>query len=97
MTKKYFIYNNCNIFCNTLSMSTTLISARLNNEVSNLLNQIAMKNNKSKSKIIEEAIRIYNENEIKKNIVYSYKNLWNNKESMELTEIWTQDFLLSYN
>ncbi len=78
-------------------MTTTLISARLNNEVTNLLNQIAKKNNKSKSKIIEEAIRNYNENEIKKSIISSYKNLWKDKESLELTEIWTSDFLATYN
>lgn len=77
-------------------MTTTLISARLNDEVSNLLNQIAIKNKKSKSKIIEEAIKNYNESEVKRSIVSSYKNLWKDKESLELSEMWTQDFLATY-
>ena len=78
-------------------MTTMTISTRLSKESIVLLDKLAKKNQKTKSKIIEDSLRIYYENEIKKNIISSYSNIWEDNESRELSEIWMNDFLLSYN
>ena len=78
-------------------MTTMTISTRLSKESIVLLDKLAKKNQKTKSKIIEDSLRIYYENEIKKNIISSYSMIGEDNESRELSEIWINDFLLSYN
>lgn len=78
-------------------MATITISTRLSEESIKLLDKLARKNQKTKSKIIEDSLKIYYENEMKKNIISSYSNIWKDDESIELTETWVNDFLLSYN
>ncbi|MCK9272634.1 ribbon-helix-helix protein, CopG family [Candidatus Gracilibacteria bacterium] len=78
-------------------MATITISTRLSEESIKLLDKLARKNQKTKSKIIEDSLKIYYENEMKKNIISSYSNIGKDDESIELTETGVNDFLLSYN
>jgi len=56
-------------------MATITISTRLSEESIKLLDKLARKNQKTKSKIIEDSLKIYYENEMKKNIISSYSNI----------------------
>lgn len=77
-------------------MSNITISTRLPIELIKLLNLVSKKTWKSKSKIFEEAFKMYHENEIKKNIINSYSNIAKDKEITNLSWTWLDDFLLSY-
>ncbi len=50
----------------------------------------------AKNKILEDALELYKRAKISKMIKESYKWLANDKENIELAEMWLEDFNLAY-
>ncbi len=49
-----------------------------------------------RNKIIEEALILYKKKQISEIIKKSYSKLWDDLESLELSEAWLEDFSLVY-
>lgn len=49
-----------------------------------------------RNKIIEEALILYKKKQISEMIKKSYSKLWDDLESIELAEVWLEDFNLVY-
>ncbi len=49
-----------------------------------------------RNKIIEEALILYKKKQISELIKKSYSKLWDDLESIELAEVWLEDFNLVY-
>lgn len=80
------------LYKNNYMSDSIMISSKVDKNTYDILSSLALSMKVSKTAVLKEAISKMQKNYIKEQIKQSYANLWDDKDSMDLAEMWISDF-----